>query len=513
MVQNTPVLLIILDGWGINPNPASNAVEQARLPFYKSLLKDFPNCLIMTSGESVGLPNGQMGNSEVGHLNIGAGRVVYQDLMRINKSISDKSFFKNKAFLSVMEQLKQGQKALHLMGLVSDGGVHSHIQHLFALLEMAKKTGLEKIFVHAFLDGRDTQPKSSLAFIQHLIDFMKKQQVGQIATVSGRYYAMDRDKRWDRVQKAYDAIVLGAGAGVSSPLEAIKQSYQAGKTDEFLNPIVITREKNPVGPVEDGDGIIFFNFRADRARELTQAFTSNPFNAFPRKKAPDLAQFVTMTQYDETFNLPCAFSPYSLNNLLGELISQLGMKQLRIAETEKYAHVTYFFNGGKEKVYPGEERILIQSPKDVPTYDLKPQMSAPEVTGTLIAQIKTEKFQFIVLNLANPDMVGHTGSLPAAIKAAETIDRCLEEIITTVKNHHGTVMITADHGNLEQMEDYQTGEPHTAHTTFPVPFILISDTSYPLRERGVLADIAPTVLEIMGIPKPSDMTGESLIKR
>ncbi|MHB8482677.1 MAG: 2,3-bisphosphoglycerate-independent phosphoglycerate mutase [Nitrospiria bacterium] len=513
MAKNTPVLLIILDGWGINPNPASNAVELARVPFYKNLLKDFPNCLMMTSGEYVGLPDGQMGNSEVGHLNIGAGRIVYQELMRINKAIHDRSFFQNKAFLSLMEQLKEGEKALHLMGLVSDGGVHSHIEHLFALLEMAKKTGLKKVFVHAFLDGRDTSPKSSLTFIQQLLDFMKQHQVGEVATVSGRYYAMDRDRRWDRVQKAYEAIVCGAGTRVSSPLEAIKQSYQKNITDEFLNPAVITRGKNPVSSVEDGDGIIFFNFRADRARELTRAFTSTVFNGFPRKKTPELAQFVTMTQYDETFKLPCAFSPYTLNFLLGELISQLGMRQLRIAETEKYAHVTYFFNGGKETVYPGEERILIQSPKDVPTYDLKPQMSALEVTEALTAQIKTGKFQFIVLNLANPDMVGHTGSLPAAIKAAETIDHCLEKIVNTARSCHGTVLITADHGNLEQMVDYQTGEPHTAHTTFPVPFILISDTAYSLREKGVLADIAPTILEIMGIPKPSEMTGESLIKR
>ncbi|MBI3605138.1 MAG: 2,3-bisphosphoglycerate-independent phosphoglycerate mutase [Nitrospirae bacterium] len=514
MVKRPPVLLIILDGWGINPDPVSNAIEQAHLPFYTSLLKKFPHCRIMTSGESVGLPDGQMGNSEVGHLNIGAGRIIYQELLKINKSINDGSFFKNNAFSSLMENLKRENKALHLMGLLSDGGVHSHIEHLFALLKMAKRSGLSRVFVHPFLDGRDTPPKSSLLFMRQLIDFIQKNQIGQIATLSGRYYAMDRDRRWDRIEKTYNTMVLGAGPAASDPIAAIEQSYRENKTDEFLIPVIMTRGGGvPVGPVQDGDGIIFFNFRADRAREITEAFTSGHFTHFARKKAPRLSGFVTMTQYDETSKLPAAFLPYSLNALLGEIISGLGMKQLRIAETEKYAHVTYFFNGGREMVYPGEERILIQSPRDVPTYDLKPRMSAPEVTEALVAQIKSEKFQFIVLNFANPDMVGHTGSLPAAIEAAETIDHCLEKIIKTVQSFHGTVMITADHGNLEQMVDPQTGEPHTAHTTFPVPFILISETSYSLRDQGILADIAPTILEVMGIPKPAEMTGNSLIKR
>lgn len=513
MAKHTPLLLIILDGWGINPNPVSNAVEQAHTPFYKKLLSEVPHCQIMTSGEYVGLPEGQMGNSEVGHLNMGAGRVVYQDLLRINKSISDLSFFKNSAFLQLFERLKKKKRSLHLLGLLSDGGVHSHIDHLFALLKLAKESGLEKVLIHPFLDGRDTPPKSALIYTQQVLDFSSKNKIGQIATLSGRYFAMDRDKRWDRVRKAYDAMVSGIGNRASSPIGAIQESYDKGITDEFVLPVVIANGEVPVGLIEDGDGVIFFNFRADRARELTLSLTLKSFSSFPRGRTPHLSEFLTMTQYDETYTLPVAFPPYSLNGLLGEIISKLGLKQLRIAETEKYAHVTYFFNGGKETVYPGEERILIQSPRDVATYDLKPQMSALEVTETLIKQIHSEKFQFIVLNLANPDMVGHTGIFPAALKAAETVDQCLEKIVKAIRSHHGTVMITADHGNLEQMVDYETGEPHTAHTTFPVPFILISEAPYHLRERGVLADIAPTILEVMEIQKPAEMTGESLIKK
>ncbi|MBI3595133.1 MAG: 2,3-bisphosphoglycerate-independent phosphoglycerate mutase [Nitrospirae bacterium] len=513
MVKNTPVLLIILDGWGINPNPDFNAIVQARTPYYKKLLSKVPHCQIMTSGEYVGLPEGQMGNSEVGHLNIGAGRVVYQELLRINKSIRDKSFFKNPVFLNLIKDLKRDKRALHLAGLLSDGGVHSHIEHLYALLELAKLNGLEKVFIHPFLDGRDTPPKSALLYLEPLLEFISKIGVGQIATVSGRYYAMDRDRRWDRVKKAYDALVPGTGNPASSPTDAIQKSYQEGVTDEFVKPAVIYQNERPVGPIQNGDGVIFFNFRADRARELTMALTSKSFTSFDRGTAPPDIRVVTMTQYDENHILPAAFPPTSLNALLGEIISHLGLKQLRIAETEKYAHVTYFFNGGKETVYPGEERILIPSPREVATYDLKPQMSAQEVTDKLIKEIQAEKFQFIVLNLANPDMVGHTGIFPAALIAAETIDHCLEQIVGAIQQHHGTVMITADHGNLEQMKDYQTGEPHTAHTTFPVPFILISETPYHLKERGVLADIAPTILEVMDIQKPAEMTGESLIKR
>jgi 2,3-bisphosphoglycerate-independent phosphoglycerate mutase len=513
MVKNSPVLLIILDGWGINPNPDSNAVEQAHIPFYKKLLSEVPHCQIMTSGEFVGLPEGQMGNSEVGHLNIGAGRVVYQELLRINKAIRDGTFFKNNAFSQLCETLNKEDKSLHLIGLLSDGGVHSHIEHLFALLNLAKSSGLTKVFIHPFLDGRDTPPKSALGYLEQLIRFIAKNGIGQIATVSGRYYGMDRDKRWDRVKKAYDAMVHGIGNDNESPIAAIQKSYQEGITDEFVSPTVITQNGVPVGPIRNGDGVIFFNFRADRARELTLALTSQSFVSFDRGITPPKLYFVTMTQYDENYTLPVAFPPTSLNLLLGEIISNLGLKQLRIAETEKYAHVTYFFNGGRETIYPGEERILIPSPREVATYDLKPQMSAQEVTDTLIKEIKAKKFQFIVLNLANPDMVGHTGIFPAALKAAETIDHCLEQIVGAIQKQHGTVMITADHGNLEQMKDYQTGEPHTAHTTFPVPFILVSETPFRLKERGVLADIAPTILEVMEVPKPAEMTGESLIKR
>lgn len=503
--------MIILDGWGINPNPEANAVEQANLPFYKSALQNFPHCEIMTSGEYVGLPDGQMGNSEVGHLNIGAGRVVYQELLRINKAIRDRTLFKNSRLVSLMESARENRKSLHFIGLVSDGGVHSHIEHLLGLLEMAKEKNLSNVFVHVFLDGRDTPPKSGSGYIRQLEEFMARIKTGKIATVSGRYYAMDRDRRWDRVQKAWDAMVSGKGNYASTAQEAIEKSYRENKTDEFLLPTVILENGQPVGPVRDGDGILFFNFRADRARELTLAFTGEDFSRFPVEHRPRLGGFATMTQYDETFKLPVLFPPYSLTNLLGEIISRQGMKQLRIAETEKYAHVTYFFNGGRETVYPGEERILIPSPREVATYDEKPQMSAPEVTENLIREIKNGKFGFIVLNLANPDMVGHTGSLPAAILAAETVDQCLQTIVQAVQKKGGTVLITADHGNLEQMVDYKTGQPHTAHTTNPVPFILISKKKYLLREKGVLADIAPTILEMMGIPQPKEMTGQSLI--
>jgi 2,3-bisphosphoglycerate-independent phosphoglycerate mutase len=513
MVKNTPVLLIILDGWGINPNPESNAVEQANLPFYRKMLAEDPHCQIMTSGEAVGLPDGQMGNSEVGHLNIGAGRVVYQELLRINRAIRDGSFFKNTVFCQLLEQLKAEKRSLHLMGLLSDGGVHSHIEHLFALIKMARQAGLERILIHPFLDGRDTPPKSGLTYLRMLVEFIATEKAGKIASLSGRYYAMDRDKRWERIKKAFDAMIWGAGNRSDSPLVAIQKSYDEGVTDEFLLPVVLSENNRPVGRIEEGDGVIFFNFRADRAREITQALTFGNFSHFDRgKSAPVVTKFASMTQYDETYQLPSAFPPYNLSKLLGEVISQLGLKQLRIAETEKYAHVTYFFNGGKEKVYPGEVRILIPSPRDVATYDLKPQMSALEVTDRLVGEIEKGEFQFIVLNLANPDMVGHTGILAAAIKAAETIDACLEKIVTAIRRHHGSVLITADHGNLEQMIDYKTGEPHTAHTTFPVPLILISDSSYRLRDRGVLADIAPTILELMGVQKPAEMTGESLIK-
>ena len=510
MMKNPkPLLLIILDGWGLNEKRENNAIAIARPAFYESLIKDHSSTVLDVAGEAVGLPAGQMGNSEVGHLNIGAGRIVYQELTRINKSIREGAFNKNPALIQSLRSVQNG--TLHLMGLLSDGGVHSHIEHLFALLEMAKGEGVRRVAVHVFLDGRDTPPKSGIEYVSRLERKISELGTGSIATVIGRYYAMDRDHRWERVQKAYDAMVLGEGIRRSSAVEAVRESYSSGVTDEFMLPAVIVDGKgHPVARMQDGDGLIFYNFRADRAREVTRALTADDFTDFTRKDVPKLSCFIGMTSYDERYNLPAVFPPVRLNGFLGQLLSEHGMRQFRIAETEKYAHVTYFFNGGDEKAYKGEDRFLIPSPKDVPTYDKKPEMSAREVTGSVLERIRSGQYDVIIMNYANPDMVGHTGVLNAAVKAVSVIDDCLRQVVTAVREMGGVVIVTADHGNLELMVD-EKGDPHTAHTTNPVPLILVDERRPKLRERGIHADIAPTILRLLNLPQPEEMTGRSLI--
>ncbi len=507
-----PVVLIILDGWGINREKEGNAIASANAPVYRSLLADCPHTQLLASGEAVGLPDGQMGNSEVGHLNLGAGRVVYQDSTRISKSIREGDFFKNPVLLSAMDVVKENGRNLHLMGLLSDGGVHSRLDHIYALLDLAKAEGITNVFFHAFLDGRDTPPSSALEYIAALEDRFLKVGLGRIASVSGRYYAMDRDKRWERVQKAYEALVLGEGLRKFSAEEVVKQSYEHGRTDEFMLPTVIVdpARNRPVAVMQDGDSVIFCNFRSDRAREITRALTDPAFTGFERPSFPKLAKFVCLTTYDETFDLPVAFAPVRLTNILGELLSSRGVRQFRVAETEKYAHVTFFFNGGEEQPFPLEDRELVPSPRDVATYDKKPEMSAREITEKLIAAVRSGRYGFILANYANPDMVGHTGVLAAAVKAVEVLDECLGRVLREAQAAGARVLITADHGNLEVMADQATGQPHTAHTTDPVPFILFGEQRT-LREQGLLADVAPTVLQLMGIPLPSDMTGRSLI--
>ncbi len=500
------VILVVLDGWGISSNPAIDATEKANIPFYKNLLREYPHTVLDASGEAVGLPEGQMGNSEVGHLNLGAGRIVYQDFTRINNSIADGTFTENPALLQAIRAAENN--ALHLIGLVSDGGVHSHINHLYALIDMAIANGIKKIFIHALMDGRDTPPSSGINFIRQLESFIKNKPEVKIATVTGRYWAMDRDKRWERVKQAYDAIVLGYGERVQSAEDAVIQSYDINETDEFIKPSVIYDRSGPVGKFQDGNAVVFFNFRADRSRELTAAITDMNFPFFEREKVPGLSLYVTMTLYDENYIFPVAFPPLNLTNILGQTISNKGLQQLRIAETEKYAHVTYFFNGGKETSFKGEDRCLIPSPRDIPTYDLKPEMSAIEVTEEVIKRLDKSIYNFILLNFANPDMVGHTGVMEAAVKACETIDKCLEKIIPKVQSQGGITIITSDHGNCELMID--VNEPHTAHTTNPVPFILVKK-GITLKDKGILADVSPTVLELMNIKKPAEMTGESLI--
>ncbi|MDL1955505.1 MAG: 2,3-bisphosphoglycerate-independent phosphoglycerate mutase [Candidatus Desulfofervidus auxilii] len=506
-----PVVLIILDGWGLNPKKKGNAVALANTPVMDYLMATYPWTTLKAHGEAVGLPEGVMGNSEVGHLNLGAGRIVYQDVTRISKAIKDGNFFKNKILLEAMARAKG--KKLHLLGLVSDGQVHSSLDHLYALCKLAKEKGVNQVFIHAFTDGRDTPPKSALKYIEDVEENIKNIGVGKIATVSGRYYAMDRDNRWERIKLAYEAIVLGKGFLAKSAIEAVKNAYERGETDEFIKPtVIISDNKEPIATIDDNDVVIVFNFRADRVREITRALTSKDFSYFPRQKWPFLNYFVCMTEYDIKFNLPVAFPPENLKNILGEVISQQGWKQLRIAETEKYAHVTYFFNGGKEKPFPGEERCLIPSPKEVPTYDLKPEMSAPEVTVEFIKRLKTKKYQFIVLNFANGDMVGHTGVLEAAIKACETVDKCLGEILNEIKRQNGIAFVTADHGNAEEMIDDETGQPHTAHTLNPVPFIIVKDPVPKIKlKSGILGDVAPTILHLIGCSIPQEMTGRCLV--
>jgi 2,3-bisphosphoglycerate-independent phosphoglycerate mutase len=506
-----PILLLVLDGWGINPRREGNAVALARTPTMDELWQRYPHTVLHASGEAVGLPHGQMGNSEVGHLNLGAGRVVYQDFTRISKAIREGKFFENAALLEGMRKIKKAGGSLHLLGLVSDGGVHSHIEHLLALLRLAKEKNLEHVFIHAFLDGRDTPPKSGIDFLHQLEMELLRIGTGKIATLMGRYYAMDRDNRWERVEKAYLALAAGKGRVGKDPCSALEHAYEQGETDEFVLPTVITEDSgNSLGPLEDGDGIIFFNFRADRAREITRAIAFADFQGFVRPRVPRLACFVCMTEYDETFGLPVAFPPQHLSRILAEEISSKAMKQLRIAETEKYAHVTFFFSGGLERVFPSEERCLIPSPK-VATYDLQPEMSAYLVTDEVEKRIQTGEYRFILLNYANPDMVGHTGILAAAIRAVEVVDSCVGRVVSAIRKAGGIAFITADHGNAEQMVDYETGEPYTAHTTNPVPFLLIRDGSPARLREGILADFAPTLLQIWGLEKPPEMEGNSLL--
>lgn len=511
-MSKKPTVLMILDGYGLNDNKIGNAVAEADTPVMDALMKEYPFVKGNASGHFVGLPDGQMGNSEVGHLNMGAGRIVYQDLTKITKAIKDGDFFENPELVKACENVKAHDSALHLFGLVSDGGVHSHNSHLYGLLELAKRQGISKVYVHCFLDGRDTPPMSGKEYVKELKDKMDEIGVGQIATVIGRCYVMDRDNRWERVEKAYDAIVNGIGNHAENPLEAIEASYQQKVTDEFVVPTVIAKNGHPVGKVQEQDSIIFFNFRPDRAREITRAFCADEFDGFPREKRIHTT-YVCFTEYDVTIpNKSVAFPKTKLDNTLGEYLAKCGMRQARIAETEKYAHVTFFFNGGVEAPNEGEERILVHSPK-VATYDLQPEMSAPEVCDKLVEAIRSLKYDVIIINFANPDMVGHTGVEAAAIKAVETVDACVGRAVEALKEVDGQMFLCADHGNAEQLIDEVTGAPFTAHTTNPVPFILINRDGYKLRDGGCLADIAPTLLELMGLPKPKEMTGESLLIR
>ena len=495
---------MILDGFGIAPKEG-NAIAAAKQPNLEKIFAENPHTQIGASGMDVGLPDGQMGNSEVGHTNIGAGRIVYQELTRITKSAQDGDMMQNEALLKAMHNAKENGKALHFMGLLSDGGVHSHNTHLYALLEMAKKLGLEKVFVHCFMDGRDVPPSSGKDYVKQLMDKLQEIGVGKIATVMGRYYAMDRDNRWERVEKAYAAMVYGEGEQADCPLCAMQNSYDKEVTDEFVVPTVVQGAE----PISAGDSVIFYNFRPDRAREITRTLVDPDFTGFERKKGFFPLTYVCMTQYDATMpNVEVAYKPESLTNTFGEYISNKGLTQLRIAETEKYAHVTFFFNGGVEKQYPGEDRILVKSPS-VATYDLQPEMSAYEVTDKMVEAVKSGKYDALILNYANCDMVGHTGVFEAAVKAVEAVDTCVGRVVEAVKEMGGCVLLTADHGNADKMVD-EDGEPFTAHTTNPVPFCVINHPCK-LREGGRLADIAPTMLKMLGLEQPKEMTGESLI--
>ena len=511
-MKDKVTMLMILDGFGDNKNKDGNAIKLANTPNIDKLMKKYSNTDIFTSGLHVGLPEGQMGNSEVGHTNIGAGRIVYQELTRITKSIEDGAFFSNPEFIAAIENCKKHNSKLHILGLVSDGGVHSHNRHLYGLLEMAKRRDFEDVYVHCFLDGRDTPPASAETYVAELQEKMKEKGIGKIASLSGRFYAMDRDKRWQRVQKCYDALVNGEGEKAGDPIKAIEDSYQKEVFDEFVVPTVICNGNEPVAKIEENDSVIFFNFRPDRAREITRAIVDPEFDGFETKKMN--LYYVCFTSYDETMpNVHVAFKKEPLKNTFGEVVSEAGLTQLRIAETEKYAHVTFFFNGGEEKQYPGEDRILVPSPK-VETYDMKPEMSAYEVTDKVCEALENDKYDVVILNFANTDMVGHTGSLQAAIKAVEAVDECVGRIVKIIEEKQGNLLITADHGNAEQMIDYKTGEPHTAHTTNPVPIILVTaNKNYKLKENGKLADLAPTMLDLMGIKQPEEMTGESLLIR
>jgi len=512
-MNKQPLMLMILDGWGYREPCSDNSVTLANPQNFYRLKNEYPFTLLKCSGKDVGLPEGQMGNSEVGHLNIGSGRIVFQEITRINNAIEDGSFFTNPEFARAVEYVRKSNGALHLMGLLSDGGVHSHIDHLYALLQLAKMHGVDNVYIHVFLDGRDVGPKTGAGYIGQLQKKLEEIGVGNIATIGGRFYGMDRDNRWERVEKAYNAMVLGEGIKAPNAFAAIESSYELRVTDEFVEPAVIIDENSrPVGQVRDGDSLIFFNFRADRARQITKAFVEASFRNFTRKVWPQIF-FVCMTQYDITIKAPVAFPPQDLRNTLGEILAREGMRQLRIAETEKYAHVTFFFNGGIEEPYPGEDRILIPSPK-VETYNLKPEMSAPEVTARVIQELERDFYDVIVINYANPDMVGHTGVLEAAVQAVKAVDNCLIQVVDKVLEKKGIVLITADHGNCEMMLCPETGNPFTSHTTNMVPFILVADRyrGYKLRSGCSLRDIAPTMLVLLGLDIPEEMTGKPIIE-
>lgn len=511
-MSKRPTVLMILDGYGLNEKQDANAIALAKTPVMDKLMKEYPFVKGYASGMAVGLPDGQMGNSEVGHINMGAGRIVYQELTRITKEIQDGDFFKNEAFLAAVENCKKNGSALHLFGLLSDGGVHSHNTHLYGLLELAKKNGLDKVYVHAFLDGRDTAPTSGKGFVEELEAKMKEIGIGKVASVSGRYYAMDRDNRWDRVEKAYKALVDGEGKTSDSAIAAVQNSYDAGENDEFVVPTVVVENGAPVATIQNHDSVIFFNFRPDRAREITRAFCDEAFDGFAREKGKLTLTFVCFTEYDVTIpNKLVAFHKVEITDTFGQFLAANGKTQVRIAETEKYAHVTFFFNAGVEVPNEGEDRILVNSPK-VATYDLQPEMSAYAVAEHVVESIKGGKYDVIVVNFANPDMVGHTGVQDAAIKAIETVDECVGKVCDALLSVDGQMFICADHGNAEQLVDYENGQPFTAHTINPVPFILVNyDKDVTLRENGCLADIAPTLIEMMGMTQPAAMTGKSLL--
>jgi 2,3-bisphosphoglycerate-independent phosphoglycerate mutase len=530
MPRPKPLVLIILDGWGYSPKTEANAIAMARKPTYDRLLLEYPNTLIHTSGKYVGLPEGQMGNSEVGHLNIGAGRIVHMDITRLDLMIKNGNFFSDPTLLGAMKHARSGGRQLHLFGLVSDGGVHSQQAHLYALLKMAKQNGMERVFVHAFMDGRDTLPTNGAGYLEQLQQKMREYSCGKIATVNGRYYAMDRDRRWERIAKAFNAMVHGEGEGGTyvDPVQGMKESYNRGITDEFVVPFVcLDNRGEPLATIRDEDACICYNFRADRVRQITRALTRNSgLNAqagadlpgaadldatIPRDRAPKNLHYVCMTQYDKNFSLPVVIPPESLDNILANVMGKMNLRNLRVAETEKYAHVTYFFNGGVEKPFPGEDRVLVPSPK-VATYDLKPEMSAGGVADAVEKAVKDGTFDVMIVNFANADMVGHSGKIEPTVKAVETVDACLGRIETAVRQKGGAMLITADHGNAEMMIDPATGGPHTAHTTNPVPFIVVAENSrqFSLRPDGSLRDISPTVLGMLGLPQPKEMTGHDL---
>jgi 2,3-bisphosphoglycerate-independent phosphoglycerate mutase len=507
--RNTPLLLAILDGWGVRAETRYNAIALARTPNMDAFYRRYASMTLQASAEGVGLPPGQMGNSEVGHLNIGAGRIVEMDITRIDKSLADGTFYRNAVLVEAIGSARAAR--CHLVGLVSDGGVHSHENHIYGLLELARRLEARQVYVHALLDGRDTPPTSGAGYVAKLLDVMREKGVGRVATVCGRYYAMDRDKRWERVRRAYEALVAASPATTYDPVAAIRESYARGVTDEFVDPVtVLGADGSPLATVRDGDALLFFNFRADRMREIVAAFTVPDFRGFERRLFPRTRVF-TFTEYEANFHLPVAFPPRHFTNILGELLGRAGLSNLRIAETEKYAHVTYFFNGGEEAEFPGERRILVPSPK-VATYDLQPEMSAPEVTDRLLLELDKGDLDVVIVNYANTDMVGHSGRLEPTIRAVETVDACLGRIAARVLADGGTLVITADHGNAELMFDEERNEPHTAHTTNPVPFLLVNDAyGGGLRAGGTLEDIAPTLLELLDLPAPKEMTGSSLL--